>query len=311
MTNQIIWPNDIPIADAHHHLWDIENNIYPWLQETPPPELVCGDITPIRQNYLVDDFKNDILALPVTKSVHIQCDWNPSDPVGETAWLQKLCDRRILPTAMVAFAELQSDNVEEILAGHAQFSNTRGIRQILNWHEDPILTFGAPKGIMRKSSWRKGFSLLKKYNFSFDLQIYPHQMDEAVEISNLYPDIQIILNHCGMPVDRSDDGIAYWRKKMQLLAGQNNIAVKISGLGMTDHNWTIESIRPFVRDVIDIFGTERSMFASNFPVDKLYGRYGELWVSFLEIVTDLSLAEKQALFHDNAARIYRLTEEPT
>lgn len=308
MINRLIWPENIPIVDAHHHFWNIEKNIYPWLQESPPPELVCGDITPIRKNYLVDDFKNDIWVLPVKKSVHIQCDWDPSDTVGETKWLQTKSESTGFPTAMVAFAELQNDKVEHTLEGHSQFSNTRGIRQILNWHEDPVLTFGAPKSVMKTAAWRKGFSLLKKYNLSFDLQIYPHQMNEAVKIATMFPDIQIILNHCGMPVDRTADGIKYWRKEIKLLARHENIAVKISGLGMTDHQWTLGSIRPFILDVIDIFGTERCMFASNFPVDRLYGRYSDLWLSFLEIVKDFSLGEKQALFHDNANSIYRLSE---
>lgn len=307
MTNRLVWPKNIPIADAHHHLWDVENNIYPWLQETPLPKLVCGDITPIRKNYLVDDFRNDIWVLPVKKSVHIQCDWNPNDPVSETKWLQGRSDNTGFPTAMVAFAELQNDKVEQILAGHSEFSNIRGIRQILNWHEDPVLTFGAPKGVMKTKAWRNGFSLLKKYNLSFDLQIYPHQMNEAVEIAALFPDTQIIVNHCGMPVDRSDAGIKYWRKEMKSLAQCDNIAVKISGLGMTDHNWTTDTIRPFVLDVIDIFGIERCMFASNFPVDKLYGSYSDLWLAFLDIVKDFTLTGQQALFHDNANRIYRLS----
>jgi predicted TIM-barrel fold metal-dependent hydrolase len=93
---------------------------------------------------------------------------------------------------------------------------------------------------------------------------------------------------------------------MALLAQCPNIATKISGLGMVDHHWKVESIRPFVLEAIDLFGVERCMFASNFPVDKMFSDYDVLWNAFRTITAGFAAAERAALFHDNAARFYRL-----
>ena len=93
---------------------------------------------------------------------------------------------------------------------------------------------------------------------------------------------------------------------MRALAACPNVAVKISGLGMVDHHWTVESIRPFVLETIDLFGTARCLFASNFPVDKLFSDYASAWRAFDSITADFSASERTALFHDNAVRLYRL-----
>jgi predicted TIM-barrel fold metal-dependent hydrolase len=301
------WPADLPIVDPHHHLWDLDNNRYPWLQQEPPPELVCGDIRPIRHSYLVDHMKADIGALPVVKTVHLQCDWDPSDPCGETRWLDQQAERSGLPTGIVAFAALQEENVEQILDGHiAASTRVRGIRQILNWHADSVLTFGAPKSLMTTAAWRRGFAALTRRDLSFDLQIYPHQMVEAADLAGDFPSARIVMNHGGMPVDRTPEGMSQWKDGLRLLASCDNVTMKISGLGMVDHNWTTDSVRPIVLELIDAFGTQRCMFASNFPVDRLYSSYAAIWHAFLDVTAGFGHAEKRALFCANAERVYRL-----
>ncbi len=109
-----------------------------------------------------------------------------------------------------------------------------------------------------------------------------------------------------MPIDRDEAGIQLWRDGMKRLAGRDNIVAKISGLGMVEHSWTPESIRPFVLGTIEAFGTERVMFGSNFPVDRLYGSFGTLYGAFENIVSDYSEAEQDQLFRGNAERWYRI-----
>jgi predicted TIM-barrel fold metal-dependent hydrolase len=301
------WPDDLPIVDPHHHLWDLENNIYPWLQQEPPPQLVCGDIRPIRRSYLVDDLRADIGSLPVVKTVHLQCDWDPSDPPGETRWLEGQAAAQGLPTGIVAYARLQDDDVGAVLDLHRDASERlRGIRQIMNWHADSVLTFGAPQGLMRTAEWRHGFALLAPRGLSFDLQLYPHQMDEADELATAFPRTSIVLNHGGMPVDRSAEGFALWRRGMRKLAKHDNVSVKISGLGMVDHRWTVDSFRPIVEEIIATFGPHRAMFASNFPVDRLYSSYEAVWQAFNVLTAAMSVDERRALFAANAERIYRI-----
>jgi predicted TIM-barrel fold metal-dependent hydrolase len=116
----------------------------------------------------------------------------------------------------------------------------------------------------------------------------------------------MVVNHTGMPLDRDEEGLAAWRTGMRALAAVPNVTVKISGLGMVDHNWTEAGIRPFVLGAIDYFGPDRAMFGSNFPVDKLYSSFDALYGAFENIVASFSESEKAKLFHDNALRVYRI-----
>jgi predicted TIM-barrel fold metal-dependent hydrolase len=160
---------------------------------------------------------------------------------------------------------------------------------------------------MREPQWREHFALLRRYGLSFDLQLYPSQMEEAAALARAHADTLLVVNHAGMFVDRdSVAGYRAWREGMRLLAACPNIAVKISGLAMFDHHWTVESLRPYVLETIDTFGVERAMFASNFPVDRLFGSYTDWWRAYASIVDDASEAEKDALFRRNAERYYRI-----
>jgi predicted TIM-barrel fold metal-dependent hydrolase len=138
------------------------------------------------------------------------------------------------------------------------------------------------------------------------MQLYPHQMNQAIELIREHPDTPFIINHAGMFADRTLAGWRQWRDGMRGLAAHENVAVKISGLGMLDHNWTIESLRPYVLETLDAFGITRSMFASNFPVDRLFGSYTDSWRAFLTITADLTANERAALVAANAERVYRI-----
>ncbi len=265
-----------------------------------------GDIRPIATDYLLEDYWADTRNQNVVKSVHVECGWDPSNPVGETEWLQRLADKHGYPHGIVARATLDAPDVEQVLEGHARHKNIRGIRHAINWHPDPAKTYVNNPELIRTKAWRHGFSLLQRFGLSFDLQLYPAQMADAAALARAYPDILIILNHAGMPVDRDKEGIRRWQRGMRELAAAPNVVVKISGLGTVDWNWTVESIRPFVLETIEAFGIPRCMFASNFPVDKLYSDFDTLYSAFREITKHFSVDERQMLFHDNAARYYRL-----
>jgi predicted TIM-barrel fold metal-dependent hydrolase len=131
-------------------------------------------------------------------------------------------------------------------------------------------------------------------------------MADAAGLAQAHPETLIILDHAGMPVDRDEAGIRTWRQGMRALAAVPNVVSKISGLGAFDWRWSADSIRPFVLETIEIFGVSRCMFASNFPVDKLYSDFDSLYAAFHSITRDFSPDEKRRLFHDNAERYYRL-----
>jgi predicted TIM-barrel fold metal-dependent hydrolase len=294
------------VVDPHIHLWDLKTHHYPWLAN--PGKSFVGDASELKHDYLIADLLRDAGPVEVLKLVHVDANHDPADPVEETRWLQQVADNegRGLPNAIVAGADLSADNVQEVLEGHAAFANTRGIRQILNVHAKPLYDY-VGRHYMREPQWRKNFALLKRYSMSFDLQLYPSQMKEAAELAQEHSDTQFIVNHAGMFVDRSSvEGFRAWRDGLRALAACPNVAVKISGLAMFDHKWSVESFRPYVLETIDTFGCERAMFASNFPVDRLFATYEGLWNAYASIVEDLSDTEKDALFKSNAERIYRI-----
>jgi predicted TIM-barrel fold metal-dependent hydrolase len=295
------------VVDPHIHLWDLEQLHYPWLKA--PKRTFMGDYTPLIRNHGVSEFLADAGEIEVLKVVHIDAAHDPADPIAETRWLQSLADNpnnRGIPHGIVAYADLSAPHVELLLAAHVESSNVRGIRQILNVHPDPLFDY-VGRHFMREPGWRAGFGLLKKYDLSFDVQINPSHIQAAAALAHEHPYTTLILNHTGMFVDRdSVDGWREWRDGMRLLAESPNVAAKISGLGMIDHEWTVESIRPYVLETIDAFGVDRTMFASNFPVDRLYGTYEELWRAFDAVIAAASEGEKSALFRDNAQRIYRI-----
>ncbi|HVY19707.1 MAG TPA: amidohydrolase family protein [Bauldia sp.] len=292
------------IVDAHHHLWKLSDGYkYPWLQDKPAGEGMLGNLAPIVTDYLAADYRKDTANYEAVKTVHIEAV--PSSAIDETRWLQANADRERIPDAIVARVELAAPYAERVMAEHKAFRQVRGIRQIANWHKNGRFTF-TDHDYLTDPAWIAGYRLLKKYDLSFDLQIYPGQMAAAAALARANPQTAMILNHTGMPVERDEAGLAAWRNGMRALAGEPNVFAKISGMGMVDHAWTEASIRPFVLGTIDYFGTDRAMFGSNFPVDKLYSSFDALYGAFENIVTSFSESEKAKLFHDNALSIYRI-----
>jgi predicted TIM-barrel fold metal-dependent hydrolase len=296
------------MIDAHHHLFNLEESPYPWLQVEEPPDIFVGDLSPVMKTYDIEDYLADCLPYDVQKSVHVEVGWDSSDPVGETRWLQGVADRHGFPHGIVASAELHEEGVAEVLDGHCASANMRGVRQLLLSHTDPRYNLCPRSDLLTDRQWRVGFALLERHGLSFDLQVYPHQMAAAAEVAAAFPGTQIILDHAGLPIERESGGLERWRAGMTGLAAHPNVVVKISGLGQVDHHWTLESIRPIVAETIELFGVDRCLFASNFPIDSLYSDYGTVISSFESIVSGLGLseAESDALFYTNAERVYRL-----
>jgi predicted TIM-barrel fold metal-dependent hydrolase len=298
--------DSVKIVDAHQHFWDLEHNYYPWLCDEPPIPFRYGDYSAIRKTYMPHDYFRDIAGHQVVKTVHVEAEWNPADPVGETRWLQQIVSQYGVPSAVIASARLDQQEIEQVLAAHAAFPIVRGVR-----HKPRAATrldtieAGAP-GSMSDPNWRAGFALLERHGFSFDLQTPYWHLYEAAELASDFPNTQIILNHTGLPTDRSRTGLAAWRQAMKAVAKQPNVAVKISGLGCLGQAWSIEANRQIVLDTIEIFGVNRSMFASNFPVDKIVADFDTIFSGFKLITGDFPKTHQEKLFYSNAVRIYRL-----
>lgn len=294
------------VVDCHHHLWDLSANRYPWLTDSPVRP-IYGSYAGIRRDYLLDEFRSEAPEIETTMSVHVEAGHDPDDPVRETRWLSMLAEQDGsggFPHAIVAYADFRSPAVERVLDRHAAFDRVRGVRQVLNPRKDPWREI--ENDPLRDPDWRRRIGLLGRHGFSFDLQIYYQQMASAAALADEHPDVLFILNHAGMPARRDGEGLSGWRRGILELARRPNIAAKISGFGMVEPSWTVASIRPFVLHLIEAFGTERAMFASNFPVDKLMRGYAELWQAYDEVVADFTAQERERLFVGNATTHYRL-----
>jgi predicted TIM-barrel fold metal-dependent hydrolase len=298
--------SDLPIVDAHQHFWDLDRNYLPWLCDEPPIRFRYGDYRVLRRNYLPPDYLRDATGHEVVKTVYVETEWDPRDPVGETRWVEQLSRQTGFPHAIVAGARLDDPGVEAVLAAQAEFPQVRGIRHKPRAASSPDRMEKNLPGSMGDATWRRGFALLEGYGLSFDLQTPWWHLEEAAALARDFPNTRIVLNHTGLPGERSADGLAGWRRAMASLAACANVAVKISGLGQPGQPWTVEANGPIVRAAIQIFGIERCMFASNFPVDGLCATFDAIYSGFKAIVRDLPEADQRRLFHDNAARTYRL-----
>lgn len=301
--------DNIQIVDAHHHLWDLNNEHtkYSWLM-VKEGEAFFGDYAAIRKSYLLEDYLEDSKNQNIIKSVHVQAEHDDDKPVNETAWLQNLADTHSsnLPSAIVAYADFSKNNISEVLDAHQEYNSTRGIRQILSYNKEEPKYSHASEDFMKNSVWIENFKNIRNRNLSFDIQIYKHQMQDAVDLATKYDDVLFILNHTGEPCYQTEEYIHSWKENMKKLASCENIVAKISGLGMFDPQWTIDSTRIFVEKTIQIFGIERCMFASNFPVDKIFNTFDNYWNSFKEITKDYSENDKKLLFSSNAEKYYRI-----
>jgi predicted TIM-barrel fold metal-dependent hydrolase len=294
-----------PIVDAHHHLWDLSGDRYPWLGSARRPEMVFGPSEPLACNYLIDDYLRDIAGQNVAKSVHVEAGFGGA-PWEETAWLQAIADAHGYPHGIVAAAALDDPALGAILERHERAPNLRGIRAIASWHAKPHLRFAARPDLMDTPEWRRGLWTLIDHDLSLDLMVNAPQLGDAARLAQDHPALRIAINHAGSPVDRAPEDLQGWRDGLARLAQQPNVWIKISDLAAYDHDWSVETYRPIVRAVIAAFGTGRCMFGSDFPVAGLHGGFAAHFDAFRAIVADLPESAQRGLFHDNAARFYRL-----
>jgi predicted TIM-barrel fold metal-dependent hydrolase len=295
---------DGPIIDAHHHLWDLDLGRHPWLAPQSGDRGTLGDLSRIRRNYLPADYRRDAAGQNIVGSVHVEAGWDSLDPVAETAWLDALGPGGGIAERLVAQVPLAAADAGRLIAAQAEYGRVAGIRDILSWDADPARRFASGGDLMRDPAWRRGFSALGRHGFSFDMLIFPAQLQDALQLAADFPDQQIILNHCGSPIDRDPEGMARWVAGLKALARADNVAIKISDLVAYDNDWTFESLREVTMRCIESFGPHRSMFGSDFPVAGLHASFDQIFDAFKRIVVDFSPDEQRAMFFGNAARYY-------
>lgn len=295
---------DIDIIDAHFHLWALDEYRYPWLQDDSMIPFRYGDYGAIRRDYLIADYQRDSSAHNISAAVHMEAEWRRDDPVAETRWVQGIAERHGFPNAIVAQAWFGDDNIAAVLSAHAAFPLVRGVRQKPPAAPTPERVIRGASLSMDDPVWRDGYALLARHDMSYDLQTPYWHLPEAAELARDFPATTVILDHTGLPVDRTADGLSAWRRALEEFAEAPNTYLKISGLGIAARPWRVDENRPIIEDAISIFSVDRCMFASNFPVDGLVADFDIIFDGFKEVVRGLPLADRKKLFFDNALRVY-------
>jgi predicted TIM-barrel fold metal-dependent hydrolase len=295
----------LTIVDAHQHFWDPERNYHPWLADKPVA-FRYGDYSAIIRRYLPEHYLRDAADYRVAGTVYMETEWDPTDPIGEIDYVAELRRDFGLPSVAVAQAWLDREDAVPVLERLTGFDFVRGIRQKPRANASPQ---DSRPGGMTDAPWRDGFAALTRLGLRYDLQTPWWHLHEAADVACAFPGTQIILNHTGLPADRSSEAVAAWGEAIAELAACPNVAVKISGLGQPGKPWTAEANREVVLRTIEAFGPERSMFASNFPVDGLCGSFDDIFGGFDTIARNFSEDERAAMFAGNAVRIYAIPAE--
>jgi len=309
---QVLEP-DLPICDPHHHLWETPGN-----------------------RYMMEELTADTGAgHRITRTVFVECmsGWRSDGPeshrpVGETEFVVST-DPNGFVAGIVGHADLRVPDIEDVLAAHVEAGHGRfrGIRDASAWDPSPDVRAshtGPPARLLSDPAFRAGFAALGRAGLSYDAWLYHPQIPELTDLARSAPEVPIVLDHLGGPLGigpyrgRREEVLAAWRSDMSDLASCPNVVVKLGGIGMPVYGmeWhrtggaTAEELAatwgPEIRWCIEQFGVDRCMFESNFPVDRPSCGYVTLWNAFKLMAADASAAEKAALFHDTAARFYRI-----
>ena len=290
------------MIDAHHHLWDLSAVSYPWL-EAQGVSRFFGDPTPIQRNYLIDEFCAEASSVGVRASVHIQV--GAADPMAEARWVQSVAESQPdWQMAQVVFCDLTAPDLGIRLDDIQKLSTVRGVRQIVGRAPEEDSVTGT-NDLLDNPAFVAGLKEAGARGLSFDLQLIPELMEKTARVMEQASDTKIALSHSGSPHDRSREGLAQWAAAMKNLSALPNVHCKLSGLGMFEHDWTTKSIKPIVDEVLAQFGSDRLMYGSNFPVDKLYSDYDRLMTAFKELVP---ISDHPSVFTNTALRFYDLDD---
>ncbi|WP_413733896.1 amidohydrolase family protein [Sodalis sp. RH21] len=294
-----------PVVDAHHHFWQPAINPHPWLAPEAMIPFRYGDYSAIKREYLPPDYFADAAGHNIVETVYIDAEWEPGQPLEETRYIHQVAQTYGFPNAVVAQAWLDADDAAELLARQASFALVRSVRHKPGGAASPDAARQGERTLMSQDRWRRGYAQLEKYGLHFDLQTPWWHLAEAGRLARDFPGTLIILNHTGLPSDRSPEGLAAWHSAMGQLADEPNVVVKISGIGLAGRPWSVDDNRWIVRETIAMFGAKRAMFASNFPVDSLCGSFDTIFSGFKRIVSDMAPEDQHCLFCANARRYYR------
>jgi predicted TIM-barrel fold metal-dependent hydrolase len=293
-----------PIIDAHHHLWQLGRFPYTWLAPEAPPR-PFGDHSAAKRDYLLADYRSDMDEIDIVGSVFVEA--NAGAPAtSEIDWVDEVAGKGQFPTAAVGSLDLRRPDAPRILSAFCRSPRMRGIRMSVCWDERPQWRFIDRPDVMLTKEFRLGLAALTRCGLVFDILVVPGQLQQLAELAHDHPDQPIVLNHLGTPWFETDADKTAWAEGMRACARCRNVCVKISGLWALDRAWRPHVIGPPVRYVIDLFGPERCLWASNLPLEKLMCPVNQQIRNLEEVLTDFTEPDKDQIFRLTAARVYRV-----
>ena len=277
-------------------------------ERSPGFEALVGDYTALPRRYLPPQYFEEVSGFNVTKIVW--AEFISTDPIREVRWAEDLFTQQECSGGIIGKVDFFDPDIAEVIDVYASFPHVRAVRQHSAWHpSNPLLRFGSRPDLLRDKDWQKSIGVMRKYHLACELEIMSPQLADFAEVARSYPDIQFVLPLMGWPIDVTVAGRDRWKRDMKLVSNCPNVAVKIFGMEcIFGLGWTIDQIRPWILDLIELFRPERCMYASHMPIARLSCSFQQLYGAYLDVVSELSASEKQKLFSDTAIEVYRLAE---
>ena len=288
-----------PFTDAHVHFWDhaLPGMRWRFLEPDFDHPRLKGTQRLDAPRFGPDELLAEAGEQRPDKVVHIQCALLPAPtPTQETEWLESLADGGGYPQAIVAGCRLRDPEAGAVLAANAAYPRFRGVRDL------------SVMGAVTPSEVAGAFHAAAEHGASIELMLPLEHYDSLVALADHWPGVTIVLGHAGQPLERDPEYLGGWSAALTALAGAApNVVLKLSAIASSaDPAWTVDSVRPVVLLAIEAFGPDRCMFASNWPIDRLYGDYPRLIAAYRQIASELSADQQAAVLHGTADRVYRI-----
>lgn len=290
-------------VDAHFHIWRRDD--LPWLSGPMQPR-IFGPYEPIRRDYPIEEYLLDLAGQGVTASVYIQANWPPARAEDEVAWVSGEADRTGWPQAIVGYADLTRQDAMAEVERLLRFPRVRGIRQQLHWHENALYRFASRNDLCLDPVLQQNIASLGRRGLVFELQVFAAQMAGAATLADAAPETTLVLQHAGMLEGTTEDVLTLWRRGMAELARRPNVVAKLSGLGTFIRRLDAPHVAMIAGETLRLFGPERCLFGSNFPIEKLWTDYAALLAAHRDAVAPFGEAAARSVFNDTARRVYRL-----
>jgi predicted TIM-barrel fold metal-dependent hydrolase len=300
-------PGDIDVhdvVDAHIHVWRLAD--LPWLHGPMVPR-IFGTYESIRRDYPITEYLADARTAGIGAAVYVQPNWPLERSVEEVRWVQGVHDEHGWPQAVIGSAAMFEAGARSVFERQREISPLmRGARLQLHWHPDERFRFASAPDRMNDAVFRANLAVLEDLGWLFELQVFPGQMVDAAALVAAFPNTTFVLVHAGMLESTDPAHVEPWRAGLRLLAEHPNVVVKLSGQGTFVHRVDEPLIRLVTRTALELFGSERCMFGSNFPIESIWTDLPTLVQAWLRVLGDLDLDARRNLLGATARRVYSL-----